>query len=428
MRTPISHLPVLAASLAALAGVARGQAPAAEAPPARPPAEAAPQPAADDWRAAEAPVLSGHVQLTSSRRFSKAGEAYFNADGSWVIFQAIPVPPEGQAPEKFYQMYAAEVARDAGGNVTGLREPVRLSAAGSANTCGWFHPTRPGLVLFGSTTTPPAMDDVPGYQRTTGRYVWQFHKEMRLVATEIASGRMVDDKGQPTELEISGHVSPQPIFPAETYTAEASWSPDGRFILYAQFDRERSERLGRNHLDIKVVDSTTGAHTTLVTADGYNGGPFFSPDGRSICYRSDRTGDGKLQIFVARLAFGEGGAITGVEREFALTANEHVNWAPFWHPSGRFLVYATSAQGHSNYEVHAVAVDFAALEAGAAPATIPAARVTSAAGADVLPAFSPDGRWMMWTAQRGRAPEGERPPSQLWVARFNPDALRLGSN
>ena len=41
----------------------------------------------------------------------------------------------------------------------------------------------------------------------------------------------------------------------------------------------------------------------IVQAKGYDGGPFFSPDGKRICYRSDRHGDNMLQIFVADLAF-----------------------------------------------------------------------------------------------------------------------------
>jgi hypothetical protein len=47
-------------------------------------------------------------------------------------------------------------------------------------------------------------------------------------------------------------------------------------------------------------------------------------------------------------------------------------------------------------------------------------RVTHAEGADVLPAFSADGKWMMWTSQRGPKAAGEeRASSQLWIARWH---------
>lgn len=363
-------------------------------------------PAATDWRTAEASLLTDHVQLTSRDRFLKAGEAYFSPDASWIIFQAIPAPRPGQPPQDFYQMYVARLVRDAQGRVTGTEAPIQLSADGSSNTCGWFHPSEPGLVLFGSTLGPPGLRDVPGYQRNTGRYVWQFHSEMEIVTTRFSP------EGTFTPLE--------PIFRREGYCAEASWSADGRYVLYANFDRSRSLALGRNHLDILIYDTKAKRHIPIVTADGYNGGPFFSPDGRSICYRSDRRGDSQLQLFVATLAFNEAGEPTGIEREFALTDNQHVNWAPYWHPSGEFLVYASSEVSHRNYEVFAIPVDLARLRQGLTPDRIPHVRLTSAPGADVLPVFSPDGNWLLWTAQRGPLAEGEdRPSSQLWIARFH---------
>ena len=49
-----------------------------------------------------------------------------------------------------------------------------------------------------------------------------------------------------------------------------------------------------------------------------------------------------------------------------------------------------------------------------------AARVTFADGADVLPVFSADGKYMIWTAQRGPRAEGDaKPSSQLWIAEWN---------
>lgn len=381
-----------------------GQPPPAPSPAATPaPPAAAPTPAE-----AEATLLRHAVEITKRERFLKAGEQYFSPDGNWIIFQAIEVPPAGQQPETYYQMYVAKLKRE-GGRVVGLEEPIRLSRPGSANTCGWFHPTEPGVVLFGSTMAPPAMQDVPGYQRGTGRYVWQFHSEMDIyrmpVVDMVTPG--ADKQGVPTL-----------IFQRDGYDAEGSWSNDGRFVLYAAFDRDRSEKLSRNHLDILVYDTKTDKHHPLVTADGYNGGPFFSPDNKAICFRSDRAGNNLLQVYVATLRY-EDGVPVAIDREYAITANEHVNWAPFWHPSGRFVVYGSSEFGHQNYEVVAAPVDFEALAKGLTPDRIPHRRITFTEGADLLPVFSPDGSLMMWTAQRGALAEGEaRPSSQIWIAEW----------
>jgi Tol biopolymer transport system component len=163
--------------------------------------------------------------------------------------------------------------------------------------------------------------------------------------------------------------------------------------------------------DLFAYIPATGELRPLVVAPGYDGGPFFSPDGRYICYRSDRAQNNLLQLYVSELSFDADGLPNGIVREIELTHNEHVNWAPFWHPSGAYLVYATSEVSHRNYEVFAIPFDAHSIR-------IPdPVRITHADGFDGLPVFSPDGRHMMWTAQRGadRANNG-RPSSQLWIA------------
>ncbi len=82
----------------------------------------------------------------------------------------------------------------------------------------------------------------------------------------------------------------------------------------------------------------------LTTAKGYDGGPFFSPDGSCLVYRSDRKGNDLLQVFVADLAFDAAGNIAGLRNERQLTDDANVNWGPYFHPDGRHVVYATSAR------------------------------------------------------------------------------------
>ncbi len=355
----------------------------------------------------EAPVLTGHIQLTSRDQFVKAGEAYFNADATWIIFQAVPVPDQDAEPDPFYAMYVAKLTRDAAGAITGIEPPIRVSPEGSANTCGWFHPSRPDVVIFGSTLSRPADEQRSGFNISRDRYTWMFPKEMEIVQARVPAlvGRASGDEG----IELST------VFARDEYDAECSFSPDARQILYAGV---RPDRADRADADLWVFDVERGTHHPLITADGYDGGPFFSPDASWIVYRSDRRGDNHLQLFMAELSHADDIA-TGVRREIPLTDNPHVNWCPFWHPSGSFVVYATSELGHMNYEVFAIETR-PDLPVDARRRV----RVTNAPGADVLPAFSPDGSLMMWTAQRGPLAQGEtRPSSQLWIARFDPSSL-----
>ena len=388
-----------------------------------------------DWKHDEAPLLTGHVQLTFPEKFVKAGENYFDhaTPPRWVIFQAVPLPPEGQTPEVNYSMYAARLKRDAAGEITGLDEPVLLSPPGSANTCGWFHPLEPFRVLFGSTLVPPAATETPGYSKDRNRYSWQFPDEMRVVSRLIrpayedtsrltSKEAIVDFSAWPGDAEALKPVVNSP----GGYTAECSWSPSGRHIIYTHVDPKTKNP------NIWVHDTQRDEDVLLVGEKGYNGGPFFSPDGRCITYRSDRRGDSNLQLYYSTLAFEDAsdpGRITGLKREVALTDNQQVNWAPFFHPAGKYMIYAASELGHQNYEVFAIELPGAAVMAmngDAADKAWPAeraklrkARVTHASGFDGLPAFSADGGLMIFTSQRGKKLEREqRPSSQVWVAKY----------
>jgi TolB protein len=372
------------------------------------------QPASDQPEsdpAAESRYLSDIRQLTFAEDWAKAGESYFSPDGKAIVFQAVPAPEEGEEPSPHYGMYAAKMIRHRMLDMVSL-----VSEPGSANTCGWFHPTQLPRgsydLMFGSTLVAPNQENQPGYQRGTGQYRWAFPTEMEIVSLRI--GELHWD-GRHASGSYYEAIDPHLVFEKPGYTAECSYSPDARHILYAQVDEEKSNELGAPDADLWVFDTETDKHTILVEADGYDGGPFFSPDGKWICYRSDRKGNNLLQLFVSELEYDESGKITGISKEIQLTDNRHVNWAPYWHPSGEYMLYASSEVSHGNYEVFAIRFDAENPEKKQTPT-----RITFAKGFDGLPVFSSDGEMMMWTAQRGddRSPDGKA-SSQLWVAKWN---------
>ena len=337
----------------------------------------------EPWVREESANLTSPVQLTFPDRFVKAGEAYFSPDASMIVFQAVEQPTAGASPDDFYSMFVADLSQ----NPIRLENIRRISLPGSANTCGWFDASHPRRVIFGSTITPPSNKEAPGYQGASGRYKWQFPVEMRVVAVDLDATPGSD--GSPEKpITLAGDGT--------AYTAECTTTADGRWLLYCS--------LASGQGDISVKDLTSGRVQPLVAMPGYDGGPFFSHSGRRLCYRSDRHGDSLLQVFVCDVVRDDSGSITLTRNERQLTANEYVNWAPYWSPDDEVLFYASSEIGHDNYEIFAVST-------GASDGPPERSRITFAPGADVLPVIDPSGRRMMWTSKRGAVPS-----SQLWIA------------
>ena len=335
--------------------------------------------------ASEADVLTDITQLTHG--FARAGEAYFSPDRRWIIFQATP------SGEANYQMYVAGLSEDA----RAIATPVRISPAPSKNTCGFFSPDGVSL-LFASTAgkEPPATSQpattqaTAGYQRSSGTYRWDFPAEMEIFRADGWEDAVRNAAGRTDQANLARHR----LTDNHAYDAECAFSSDGKWIIFTSLRTGDAELYAMRANGRDVVQ--------LTTTKGYDGGPFFSPDGKRIVYRSDRAGNDLLQIFTSEIVRDHGGAITGLRRERQLTRDNNVNWGPVWHPDGRHIIYATSIHGHQNYELYLMRRDGSHKM-----------RITFTEGFDGLPAFSRDGKFLMWSSKR--TPDRT---TQVFIARF----------
>ena len=158
-----------------------------------------------------------------------------------------------------------------------------------------------------------------------------------------------------------------------------------------------SNRTGDKNLELFIMDADGKNVRQLTKAPNcYNGGPFFSPDGKKVIFRSDRKKKDHLQLYVINVN-GSG--------EKALTDDDNwVFWAPYWFKDSQHIIY--TAADHSdptarpNYDVYWMDIQ-----------TGKKVRLTHAPGADVLPVFSPDYAKMLWTSTRS-----EDRTSQLYLA------------
>ena len=338
---------------------------------------------AEGTDARELAILSDVVQLTHG--FDKAGEAYFSPDARWIIFQA---SPHGQP---HYQMYVAALHWE-GDRLVGAGEPTRFTPPNSRNTCGYFSPNGKSL-LFASTAGKENPDEKEGgYQREGRDYRWAFPAGMEIYKADNWLAPITAAHGHDIDLPRRA------LTDNNVYDAECAYSPDGRSICFT------SMRDGDGDVYVMRAD---GSHVVRITDNpGYDGGPFFSPDGKRLVYRSDRNKNNLLQIFVADLTFDADGNVTGKSAERQLTNDANVNWGPSWHPDGHHIVFATSRHGHANYELYAIRDD------GSHDV-----RLTYTPGPDILPVFSPDGKYLMWTSKR--SPDHT---TQIFAACFHPPA------
>ncbi|MCH8966018.1 MAG: M20/M25/M40 family metallo-hydrolase, partial [Planctomycetes bacterium] len=145
-------------------------------------------------------------------------------------------------------------------------------------------------------------------------------------------------------------------------------------------------------LDIYVMSADGSDVRRLTDAEGYDGGPFFSPDGRRICWRRFSVEGATAEVYTMNIDGSDPRKITrmGV-----------MSWAPYYHPSGEYLIFATNKHGFGNFELYMIDV-----EGRGDPV-----RVTYAPEFDALPSFSWDGTKLTWTSRRSA-----KKTSQIFIA------------
>ncbi len=302
----------------------------------------------------ESRCLQNIRQITSpSMGFERAGEAYFSPDGKTIAFQAVPTGQE------HYQIYKLDLEE-------GI--PFMLSTGYGACTCAYFRPDNERIIFASSHEAPPAPKLPTDTQTKDKNYKWDLTPYMNIYETELTGSNLT------------------PLTTGSAYHAECAYSPDGSQIVYAS-NEDGSMNLYTMNADGSAVRQIT--HTNHC----YNGGPFFSPDGKHIVFRADRDKRDYLQIYMID--------ING-SNERQLTNNGAVNWAPYWHPDGNVIAFTTSLHGHRQYELYLLNID-----------TNVQYRLTHNPSFDGLPSFSKDGTQILWTSKRG--PDNT---SQVFIADF----------
>jgi Tol biopolymer transport system component len=158
-----------------------------------------------------------------------------------------------------------------------------------------------------------------------------------------------------------------------------SWSPDGKRIVFQRFETG-GNRFVPLHSDIAVVNvNGSGMRRLTHTAAADDLNPVWSPNGRTIVFRSDR--DGNWELYAMRA---DGSGLTRLTNDPAVDLN------PSWSPNGRELAFASDRDERGNFDIYVM---------NAAGSDV--RRLTNDPANDLEPAWSPSGRHLVFTSDRG---------------------------
>ena len=292
-------------------------------------------------------------------------EAYWSFDNKQLVFQARN-EAWGTECDQIYVM-------DAGKSLVDDEIPQLVSTGKGRTTCSYFMPGNKSIVY---ASTHEGGEDCPPepQRRSDGKYVWPIYESFDIYTADLEGNileKLTDEPG---------------------YDAEATLSPQGDKIVFT------SLRTGDLELFTMNID---GSDVRQVTSGlGYDGGAFFSPDGTKLIFRASRPQtDEEIKEYKDLLAEGlvQPTAmelyvcnVDGSELK-KITDLGNANWAPFFHPSGEKILFASNHASERGFpfNLYMINVDGTGLE-----------QITFDKTFDSFPMFSYDGKQLVFASNR----------------------------
>jgi Tol biopolymer transport system component len=326
-------------------------------------------------------IYPGETHFKNMRQLTFGGdnaEAYWSFDDKMLVFQSSNKGWDLGCDQIFYTELETSDMRN--------QQPKMISTGLGRTTCSYFLPGNKSVVYasthLGGDNCPPEPE-----RDADGRYVWPIYKSFDIFVTDL-------------EGNITKQLTSEP-----GYDAEATVSRQGDKIVFT------STRTGDLELFVMDID---GSNVVQVTNQlGYDGGAFFSPNGKQLVFRSSRPKtDEEIAEYKELL---EEGLVKPTEMEVYIvnvdgtdlrqvTDLGKANWAPFFHPSGEKIIFASNHAGARGFEfnLYMINVDGSGLE-----------RISHDGIFDAFPMFSNDGSQIVFSSNRNN---GGTRDTNLFVA------------
>ncbi|MEZ6017044.1 MAG: hypothetical protein R3F49_18150 [Planctomycetota bacterium] len=347
-------------------------------------------------KAAPAPPVAGAV--LSDELIAPGEEAHFehlwqvtfggqNAEAYWS-FAGDRLSLQITDPNKGFECDRIFVT---GGGQDALQQ---VSNGTGVTTCSYFLPGDE-RVLYASTHA--GHSGCPQKPREEG-YIWMVWPDY-----DIYSASLTD-------------LDERPLVTGYGYDAEATVSPLGDRIVFT------STRSG--DLELWTCDLEGGDLFQVTNTLGYDGGAFFSHDGKRLVFRATQWTPGAeaaeqekyrdlLSRWMVRPQSMEIYTIgaDGKDRQQVTTLGG-ANFAPYFYPDDQRIIFATNHHAGGagmNFDLFSIKTDGTGLE-----------RITTFDGPigkqfDGFPMFSPDGEWLAFSSNRGDGIPGD---TNVFVAKW----------
>ncbi|MCF8426275.1 MAG: hypothetical protein K9H61_00680 [Bacteroidia bacterium] len=290
-------------------------------------------------------------------------EAYWSFDNRKVCFQS---------NNKAWNLSCDQIfMMDIQGKHDSLQKYPLISTGKGRTTCSFYLPDNKHI-LYASTHL--GGENCPADPTPSKRYLWAIYPEFDIF--------VADENGN-----ITNQLTTEP-----GYDAEATVSPKGDKIVFT------STRNG--DLDLYTAD-IDGKNVKQITFGlGYDGGAFFSPDGTKLVFRASRpSSEEEIKDYKNLLSQGLVAPTTmeiytcnvdGSDLK-QITHLGKANWAPFFHPSGKKIIFSSNHHSEKGYDfqLYLINLDGTGLE-----------RVTNESLFNAFPMFSPDGKKLIFSSNR----------------------------
>ncbi len=312
----------------------------------------------------------GETHLRNIKQLTFGGnnaEAYWSFDNKQLIFQSDWNKINPQGCDQIFMM-------NADGSKLKDGKQYRLVSTGKGRTtCSYFLKGDKKIIYASTHEESEKCPESPTF--VEGKYVWPIYSSYDIY--------IADPDGSNIQKLIGG----------EGYDAEATVSPDGKYIVFT------STRSG--DLELWRYEISTGDILQLTDKLGYDGGAFFSNDSKKIVWRASRPQGKAAEEYKALLAKGlvEPTALNIFVADIdgknvkQVTNLPGANWAPFFHPSDKKILFCSNHhsldKGGRLFDIFMVDIDGKNIE-----------QITHSGTFDAFPMFSFDGKKLAFASNR----------------------------